>query len=332
MWTELSQIQDPFLRRLADKLPEVALGSRADNTTLTYLNGFKRWRSWASKFPEITVLPAAPTYVALYLLSVLQSSSSPPSPVQSALYSIRWAHDIAGLESPTSHTLPQKVLESARWRLSHQTSKKLPMTGEILLKFFQSLDGSLVDTRFMAMALLAFAGFLRFDELSNLKLKDVVSHATYFELFIVSSKTDQYREGAVVPIVKTGTDLCPWANLLKYLSQAKLSLPTSAHGGEGFLFGSIQTKSGSQFIRSASKLSYTRCREVLLKKLADVGLDPKCYSWHSFRSGGASSAANNGISDRMFKRHCRWRSENAKDGYVQDSLESRLAVSISLGL
>ena len=42
------------------------------------------------------------------------------------------------------------------------------------------------------MALLAFA---RFDELSNLKLKDVVSHAKYFELFIEGSKTDQYREG-----------------------------------------------------------------------------------------------------------------------------------------
>ena len=55
------------------------------------------------------------------------------------------------------------------------------MAREILLKFFQNLYGSLVDTRFVAMALLAFAGFLRFDELSSLKLKDV-SHATYFEL------------------------------------------------------------------------------------------------------------------------------------------------------
>ena len=99
-----------------------------------------------------------------------------------------------------------------------------------------------------------------------------------FELFIERSKTDQHREGAVVPIVKTGTELCPWANLLKYLSQAKLSLPTSTDGDDGFHFGSIQTKSGSQSIRSASKLSHTRWREVLLKKLADVGLDPKCYS------------------------------------------------------
>ena len=154
------------------------------------------------------MLPAAPAYVALYLLSVLQASTS-PSPVRSALYSIRWAHDVAGLQSPTSHTLPQKVLESARRRLAHQTSKKLPMTREILLKFFQNLHGSLVDTRFMAMALLAFAGFLRFNELSSLRPKDVVSHATYFELFIERSKTDEYREGAVIPIIKTGTKLCP---------------------------------------------------------------------------------------------------------------------------
>ena len=99
-----------------------------------------------------------------------------------------------------------------------------------------------------------------------------------------------------------------------------------------FLFGNIQTKSGRQFIRSPSKLSYSRCKEVLLKTFVDVGLDSKCYSWHSFRGGGASSAANNGISDRMFKRHGRWRLENAKDGYVEDSSESSLAVSISLGL
>ena len=53
-------------------------------------------------------------------------------------------------------------------------------------------------------------------------------------------------------------------------------------------------------------------------------VDPKSFSWHNFRSGGASSAPNGGISDRMFKRHGRWRSENVKGGYVADSIESRL--------
>ena len=33
-----------------------------------------------------------------------------------------------------------------------------------------------------------------------------------------------------------------------------------------------------------------------------------------------------------FKRHGRWRSETAKDGYVKDSLSSRLQVSCNIGL
>ena len=71
MWADLNHVKDPSLRRLVEKLPEVVLGSRADNTTLSYFNSFKRWCAWACKFPEVTVLPATPAYVSLYLLSVL---------------------------------------------------------------------------------------------------------------------------------------------------------------------------------------------------------------------------------------------------------------------
>ena len=51
----------------------------------------------------------------------------------------------------------------------------------------------------------------------------------------------------------------------------------------------------------------------------------------SLRSGGAA-AANAGISGRLFKRHGRWSSDSATDGYVKDSLFSRLPVSQALGL
>ena len=36
----------------------------------------------------------------------------------------------------------------------------------------------------------------------------------------------------------------------------------------------------------------------------------------SFRAVGAIAAANNGIPDRLYKQHRRWKSETAKDGYV----------------
>ena len=64
--------------------------------------------------------------------------------------------------------------------------------------------------------------------------------------------------------------------------------------------------------------------------LQAIGLDRKQLSLHSLRSDGASAAANAGVPDRCFKRHGRWKSESAKDGYVQDKLETRLSVSKAL--
>ena len=43
-------------------------------------------------------------------------------------------------------------------------------------------------------------------------------------------------------------------------------------------------------------------------------------------------AANAGVPDRLFKRHSRWKSESAKDGYINDSMEKQLKVSQQLGI
>ena len=44
--------------------------------------------------------------------------------------------------------------------------------------------------------LIAFAAFLRFDELAKLVRSDVEIKSSMLKLFIESSKTDQYRDGA----------------------------------------------------------------------------------------------------------------------------------------
>jgi len=51
-----------------------------------------------------------------------------------------------------------------------------------------------------------------------------------------------------------------------------------------------------------------------------------------FIAGGASAAANAQISDILFKRHGRWKSDEAKDGYIKDNIQSLLSVSLSLGI
>ena len=43
-------------------------------------------------------------------------------------------------------------------------------------------------------------------------------------------------------------------------------------------------------------------------------------------------SVNNGTLDRLWKRHGRWVSDRAKDGYVADDLHKRLSVTLGLGL
>ena len=91
------------------------------------------------------------------------------------------------------------------------------------------------------------------------------------------------------------------------------------------------TKEGER-LRKSGRLSYSRLRELLLERIALLGMDPRLFGMHSLRAGGATAAANAGVPDRLFKRHGRWKSKSAKDGYVKDSVVKRLSVSKSLGI
>ena len=99
-----------------------------------------------------------------------------------------------------------------------------------------------------------------------------------------------------------------------------------------YLFRPIQRTKNGEGLRQSGKISYTCLRELLKKKVTDLGLPPTKFGLHSLRAGGATAAANARVPDRLFKRHGRWKSENAKDGYVKDHVQSRLEVSRSLGL
>ena len=78
------------------------------------------------------------------------------------------------------------------------------------------------------------------------------------------------------------------------------------------LFRAIQSTKKGECLQDAGRISYSCLRDRFRKNLANLGFSPNEFGLHSLRAGGATAAANAKVPDRMFKRHGRWKSENAK--------------------
>lgn len=315
------------LHTLSQGMADRLLSSKSVNTNRKYFNVFRKWKKFCASH-GCSPLPANPVHVALYLNDLLDKHSS-HSVISSVVYAIKWVHDINGFVDPTTNSFVRNLTECSKRTARKPVCKKEPVTTEMLTELcnFFSDSQDLLVVRDLSMILLCFSGFLRFNELSNLLCSDLKIFDSYFVLMIRKSKTDQYRNGNEVVISKGVTTACPHAMILKYIELAGIDLDSN-----NFLFRPI-FRSGAtcKLIYKNKSLSYTGAKQAILKRLALV-CDVRSLGLHSLRSGGATVAANNGVNDRCFKRHGRWKSETSKDGYVADSLQARLSVTKKLGL
>ena len=328
VWPLLKNLEDPELRRLAQSLPATVLKSRADSTTKKYLGAYQRWKTWAEARHEVPAFPVQAVHLALYLQHLSESVQSKAA-VEEAVHALSWLHEVAGLEAVGSVPIVQATVNGLRRVLAKPKTRKEPITVDMLKAMVESVgpDPSLTEVRLLAMCLISFAGFLRCDELIKLKCSDITINAESMIINVASSKTDQYREGSSLVVARTGTETCPVSMLERYFTMGGL-----CHTSHERVFrGITKTRTGEK-LRKSGGLSYSRAREILLEKIKAMGWDPSQFGMHSLRAGGATAAANAGVPDRLFKRHGRWRSETAKDGYVKDSVEKRLEVSKHLGL
>ena len=314
-------------KRLADKMASYLLFSRSDSTARKYHLAFMKWKQFIHEKGHID-MPANPVHIALYLTHLLESGCS-FNVVSGAKNAIKWAHNLSGFPDVTDHVFVDNIVESAKRMAKPKTVKKDPVSTEDLISLCDKyLDcNDLVVVRDLTMILLGFAGFLRYDELSSVRCKDITFQDDYVKIFISKSKTDQYRNGDEILISKGTTSACPVLMLRRYFLLAKIS-----NESDDFLFKPIfGGKSVSKLIYQNKKLSYTRTKECIVSRLSEVVVG-KNLGLHSLRAGGATVASNGGVNERCWKRHGRWRSESAKDGYVVDSVDKRLSVSQILGL
>jgi integrase len=203
---------------------------------------------------------------------------------------------------------------------------KEPVEACDLIKCVGMADlNDLKQLRTVTLMVVSFMGFLRFDEVSQLRWSDIEFKEGYVSIAIRKSKTDQLREGGRVLIAQASSKACAVLLLGKYLRVSRGIL-----NSDMFLFRAM---SNNQTLRPCNKaMSYTSVREAVLEEFAKLGLKKGRFGLHSLRAGGATAAANRHVADRLFRRHGRWACDASKDLYVKDNIESLLSVSKSLGL
>ena len=127
-----------------------------------------------------------------------------------------------GLISPTSHPLVMELINAGHRILGKSTvNRKKPLLHshmKMLLARFS--HGSLPDLQILVLITLGCFRLFRWDQLSNLKVEDVVFHPDHTAIF-VKHKNDQLREGFWGFIARTFNTFCPVALLKKFLIRAR---------------------------------------------------------------------------------------------------------------
>ena len=95
--------------------------------------------------------------------------------------------------------------------------------------------------------------------------------------------------------------------LRKYLKGLKHSPSSDDYIFKSFCYRKKKNKCTPK--NTKQPLSYSQTRKIVLEAFEKIGLPRNKFGLHSLRSGGATSAANIGVKDRLFIKSGRWRSE-----------------------
>ena len=117
--------------------------------------------------------------MTLYLFQLFAHQHKSHSVLVMVHAALKWFHSFVPINGPNplDDECAKNVIESAKRREGNPILKKDPISTELIKKIinkFASEGASLKDLRIAALCTLGFAGFFRFNELSNILCKHVV--------------------------------------------------------------------------------------------------------------------------------------------------------------
>jgi integrase len=154
-------------------------------------------------------------------------------------------------------------------------------------------------------------GLLRISELTDLLFEDFTKKGSCFSFLVRKSKTDQKSKGFYFLVDKD----IEWIE--KYINMFSLE------DRKGRFFRKIICERGTK-----TPLGKNWIGKVPFKIASILSLnDPHLFTGHCFRRSGATILVDNGADKLILKRAGRWKSDTVCDGYVEESVDSKIKIS-----
>ena len=277
-------------------------------TQKTYEHGLKTYKRFCNNYDLVPFPPRESTilrYIAHLDILNLRSQT-----VKVYIASLDHYCALYDFNKPSSFQRVKLMLRAISIK-DRPRNAKLPITTDILtLMKPLVLDSSLDGYMYWAAMLTAHFGLLRvseftvnsvFDNNYHISRDAVLITPDRIKLFIPRSKTDVKNQGFTLSFACNSTNICPFCALKLYLSESPnyKNVPL-------FTLASGVPLSRSLFVEKTKSI------------LSSLGMDKRSYSSHSYRSGGATSAAKVGLKDWELKQLGRWKSDTYQS-YIKPS-------------
>jgi len=176
--------------------------------------------------------------------------------IESASYSIRWGHRLAGMDSPTIHPLVKGVVEGARRRLARPVQPKQPLKHDAIAEITLSLNSasaSLAHIRFLFILLVRYAGVFRISEVLSIRVRDVSIFDDFMKVYLIMRKNDQYRDGHVSVIARSRKPTFPVGITERLLSL----LPDSSSSSNPIVRRIVNSRHSKERFHESLGISYS---------------------------------------------------------------------------